>query len=83
MSSSEASKKTLKRRSQRLAQIRRRLSKDDVVDQLCDEVRQLSKEEREKILKDEGFKMSIPPEQGLAMRADVGLPWNTLRKLKR
>ena len=74
----------LKRRSQRLAQVRSHLSKDDdMVDQMKDELKHLEQEEREKILKDEGFCMALSAEKGLVMKADLGIPWNTLRKLKR
>lgn len=48
-----------------------------------EEIRQLTKMERQKLLHDAGFTLDIPPEHGLAMKADLCIPWNKLRVLKR
>lgn len=40
-------------------------------------------EERGKQLKEAGFHITIRPEQGLAMKADLCLPWRKLRVMKR
>ncbi len=44
----------------------------------------MSKEERERLLKDVGAEtVAIPPSEGLAMKADLCLPWRELRELRR
>ena len=53
--------------------------------QLGDEIKQCSMEEREEILKElqGGFKVRIPTNCALAMKADLGIPWSKLRAIRR
>jgi hypothetical protein len=43
----------------------------------------LSKEEREDILKSAGLPIGIPPDHALAMKADLAIPWATMREISR
>lgn len=51
--------------------------------QLADELSVNSKEERGNILKQAGIVPEVPAEEGLAMKAELGLPWNKLRYIRR
>ena len=79
MSSGEASARTLHRRSNELQSIRTTISKDTSTVQFEAEVKALNQEERQQLLKSAGITIDIPPEQGLAMKADLAIPWNRLR----
>ena len=46
---------------------------------LHQELRSLTREQRGKLLLDAGLTIDIPQEQGLAMKADLAIPWNKLR----
>ena len=59
------------------------LSMNDTRTQLQAEVKMLSSEERQDLLKSVGITIDIPPEQGLAMKADLAIPWNKLRIIRR
>lgn len=59
------------------------VSAGDARSQLQAEIRHLTKEERQRLLVDAGFTLDIPPGQGLAMKADLGIPWNKLRTIRR
>ena len=74
MGSGEASDRTLRKRSQNLSVLRSSISKGDGIDQFRNELKHLEKEEREKILEDEGLIRSIPASEGLAMKANLCLP---------
>lgn len=63
--------------------VRGMVSCGDSSSQLQAELRTLSKAEREEILTKAGLSLEIPAEQGLAMKADLGLPWNKLREIRR
>ena len=63
--------------------IRGSLSMNDTRTQLQAEVKMLSSEERQDLLKSVGITIDIPPEQGLAMKADLAIPWNKLRIIRR
>ena len=80
---SEASRKTINRRTQQIGQIRSNISGGESSNQLQEEVRCLPKEERQKLLREGGFTIDIPPEHGLAMKADLALPWSKLRVVTR
>ena len=43
----------------------------------------LPSEERDKLMNEANFHITIPPEQGLAMKPDLCLPWKKLRMMKR
>ena len=44
---------------------------------------EVKKEERAVLMKEVNFTVTIPPEQGLAMKADLNIPWNKLRAMRR
>ena len=52
------------------------VSAGDSKSQMKEEIRHLSKEDRQSLLFSGGFTIDIPPEQGLAMKADLAIPWN-------
>jgi len=80
---SKASAKTVARRNQALHQLRDTISGGDSSSQMQEEIHSLSKGERQKILKEANLTIDIPPEHGVAMKADLALPWNKLRILRR
>lgn len=55
----------------------------DSTSQIQAELKTLTKPEREEILRNARLSLEIPAEQGLAMKADLGLPWNKLREIRR
>ena len=55
----------------------------DSTTQLAAEIKSLSKAEREDLLQQTCLPIVIPPEHALAMKADLGIPWNKLRILRR
>ncbi|XP_048588967.1 uncharacterized protein LOC116611084 isoform X3 [Nematostella vectensis] len=46
-------------------------------------MQRMGQEERETIAQEAGLKIEVPEGQWLAMKADIGIPWNKLRELKR
>ena len=56
---------------------------NDTKSQLQAEVKMLTSEERQDLLKSAGITIDIPPEQGLAIKADLAIPWNKLRVIRR
>ena len=80
---SEASPITIRRRSHQLAKVRDTISGGASLEQLQSEIRCLSKEERQEILKDANLPISIPADHVLAMKADLALPWAKLRVIAR
>ena len=80
---SDVSKRTLRRRSQEVKQVRRIIGGKDSSLILHRELQSLSRDERSKLLLDAGLTIDIPPEQGLAMKADLAIPWNKLRVIRR
>ena len=63
--------------------VRDLVSADDSSTQLKEEIQHLNKDERQDLLQNTGFTLEIPAEQGLAMKADLDLPWNKLRVIRR
>ena len=59
------------------------VSAGDSKSQMKEEIRHLSKEDRQSLLFSGGFTIDIPPEQGLAMKADLAILWNKLRTIRR
>ena len=47
------------------------------------ELELLDKDERSKLLQEAGITPDIPPEQGLALKVDLAIPWNKLRVIRR
>ena len=66
-SSAEASQRPIRRRSSELQTARELVSGDSSSMQF----QALSKEDRQKLLKEAGFSVEIPPETGLALKADL------------
>ena len=83
MSTCDASRKTIARRNKAMDRVRDLVSADDSSTQLKEEIQHLNKDERQDLLQNAGFTLEIPAEQGLAMKADLGLPWNKLRVIRR
>ena len=81
--SSQASKKTLSRRTKLINEFRAVITANDTGSQLQHEVRSLGKDARQELLRSAGITLEIPPEAGLAMKADCSLPWLRLRKIRR
>ena len=84
--SSEASRRTLKRRSDEIGTIRDLVSKGASADQLQHEIKALTKEEREVLLDQAMVRaatINIPDEEILAFKSDLCFPWSKLRMLKR
>lgn len=55
----------------------------EAVSQLSAELRALSKAERQQLLNEAQLPIVIPLEHSLAIKTDLGLPWNKLRVLRR
>ncbi len=83
MTTSDASDRTIARRNKTLDRVREIVSCGDSASQMKEEIKHLTKTERQELLHNAGFTLDIPAEQGLAMKADLGLPWNKLRILRR
>ncbi len=58
-------------------------SEDGAQLQLADELKATSREVRRNILKEAGITPEISAGSGLAMKADLALPWRKLRHLRR
>jgi hypothetical protein len=80
---SEVSSRTAARRTKALNRVREVVSGGDPNQQLQLEVKSLTRDDRERLLRSAGFTIHVPVGQGLAMRCDVGLPWNQLRELRK
>ncbi len=83
VSSSDASKRTLRRRSDELVQHRHVASGGGDLAQLTHEVKLLSPDQRRQLIEDMEFKIEIPSLTSLALKADLCLPWNRLRRMRR
>ena len=79
----EASKKTIKRRTDSISKVRDITSGGDSTAQLKAEIQSLSKEQREELLAQAKLPLLIPTDHALAMKADLALPWNKLRVVRR
>jgi hypothetical protein len=83
VTTSNACVRTIKRRNKSMGIIREVISGGDSASQFKEELKTLDKDGREELLRSAGFTLDIPAEQGLAMKADLGLPWNKLRIIRR
>ena len=63
--------------------VREVVSGGDCNRQLQLEVKRLPHEDRLELLRNAGLNLHVPEGQGLAMKCDVGLPWNKLRALRK
>ena len=50
---------------------------------MTSELKMLPRAERESLMREANFTLTIPPEQGLAMKADLNIPWRKLRVMRR
>ena len=83
---SEACSKTVRTRTQCMSTIRELVSAGDATIQLKGELQACSSQERQKLLEalaKDGCKVVIPPDEALAMKADLGIPWSKLRVVRR
>lgn len=83
VSSSTACHKTVLRRSKTLSAVRKIASGDDSNAQLQMEIKALTKSEREDLLKTAQLPITVPANHALAIKADLAMPWNKLRLLRR
>ena len=83
VSSEEASSRTIRRRSGELEKHRNLASGGAPLVQLHAEMKSLSTSERQKLLADLEFKIELPALTGLAIKADLCLPWSKMRSMKR
>ena len=76
---------TLRKRSKTLSDYREILSGGEkgAQKQLTDELKITDAEVRKNILKEAGITPEISAGEGLAMKADLALPWHKLRYLRR
>ena len=75
------SRRTQKRHTEEITKARAILSAGSPsIVLLATEMRSLAQEERDELLKTAA---EMKPEQGLALKAGLGLPWNKLRLLRR
>ena len=81
VSSSEASKRTLSRRTSEMNTHLSVATGGGEVAQMRHAVKSLTSEDRKDLLGD--FQIEIPALTGLAMKADMCLPWNRMRTMKR
>ena len=66
-----------------MSTIRDMLSLGDGLFQTGDEIKVLPKEEKERLMKEAKFTITIPPEARLAMKANSNIPWHKLRLMRR
>ena len=83
VSSSHASRWTLKRRTSSMSSVRKFISGGEAAVQLQDEITVLTEEERQEILKSADCTNEISPEETLAMKANLVLPWKKMRIMHR
>ena len=79
----EASRRTIEWRTEVLSTVRQIASGGDSTTQFAAEIKSLSKTEREDLLKQAHLPVIIPADHALAIKADLGIPWNKLRILRR
>jgi hypothetical protein len=73
----------MKRRSDEIGRVRAITSGGDVQAQLAAELKCLTKAQREELLQEAQLPVVIPTNHALAIKADLGIPWNKLRILRR
>ena len=83
IASDEASRYTVRRRSNELAQVRDRLSGGASAFQHHDEMRVLSVEERQALLTSSDFNVKLTCETALAMKLNLMIPWKKMRMMRR
>ncbi len=83
VSSSKASTRTVKRRTEVLGSVRKFVSGNDSSAQFAAEVSCLTQSQREELLRQVQLPLVIPVDHTLAMKADLAIPWTKLRILRR
>ena len=79
----DVSTRTVRRRLQDVLKVKELIAGRDSAPILKRELLALSKDDRNQLLRDSGMTIDIPPEQGLAMKADLAISWNKLRVIRR
>ena len=80
---SQTSLRTRKRRASEVCNARTMLSAESSSLILETELKALSKMEKQQLLLSAGITKEMKPEEGFALKADIGLTWNKLRDLRR
>ena len=83
--SGKARPSTIRERSHCLNNLRQSLSAGDTAKQLTHELRTCNPDERRMALEELGgsFRVHIPAEMSLALKADLNIPWSKLRTMRR
>ena len=86
--SGEAAPRTIRQRSQSLASVREAITAGDTITQQAHELVTSQREDRDRLLeeiKNAGgtFLIQVPAQASLAMKADLNMPWNKLREMRR
>lgn len=84
----EAAPRTVRERSQSLETVRMTVSAGDSTAQLGHEVQRKQEADRERLVEairkaGDKFRVVVPVQFSLAMKADLNIPWNKLRNIKR
>lgn len=75
---SDASHKTVKRRVDKVKDMRETVNLE-----VEDEIRALSSEKRQALLKETSLPLVVPIDHSLAIKSSLSISWNKLRKLRR
>ena len=84
----KAAPRTVRQRTQSLESVRLTLSAGDSTTQLAHELHAKQREDREKLLEEikqagGDIIVRVPVQTSLAMKADLNIPWNKLRTIRR
>ncbi len=79
----DACTKTVHRRTKTLSTVREIASGGDSTSQIGAEIQALSRVERQSLLQQAQLPITVPVKDALAMKADLAMPWNKLRVLRR
>lgn len=84
----KAASRTVRKRSHSLANVRLAVAAGDTTAQLAHELHAERRADRAKLLEelrkaDRDFHIRIPVRDSLALKADLNLPWNQLRTIRR
>lgn len=86
--SGEAAPRTIRQRSQSLASVRQAITAGDTTTQQAHELIATQREDRDKLIEEiknagSTFLIQVPVRDSLAMKADLNMPWNQLREMRR
>ena len=81
--SDEGAKQVVRRRSSEVAQYRAIVSGRSASAQLQDEVAALSTDECQRLVDTAEFSVEITPDDALALKADLMIPWKKMRTMRR